>query len=164
MSDSENEELRARLAQTEKRLHELEAAQTKEREPERAPIAIPLARMFMPRKAQLKAMLSALLIAFVFVAGFGAGLAPTCIGALGRSTGPVVCPKGYDHSFTKTWSTVQGATEGEHWEVHCVMPDGSDQPASSWVAVPTLTFYFAIPFLVAAAYLVVRYRSKKSES
>ena len=40
------------------------------------------------------------------------------------------------------------------------MPDGSDQTASSWVAVPTLTFYFAIPFLVAAAYLLVRYRSK----
>jgi hypothetical protein len=108
-------------------------------------------------------MLQALLFAFAFVGGFGVVLAPTCFGGLGRSTAPVACPKGYDHSFTKTWSTVNGATESEHWELHCVMPDGSDQAASSWVAIPTLTFYFAIPFLVAAAYLVVRYRSKKSE-
>jgi len=88
---------------------------------------------------------------FAFVAGFGVMLVPTCVPALGRTTAPVACPRGYDHSFTKTWSTVQGVTESEHWEVRCVMPDGTEQAGSPWLAIPALTFYFASPFLVAAA-------------
>jgi hypothetical protein len=161
----ENEELRARLAKAEERLQQLEAAQKKEpptKAPAAIPIAIPLPRTVIPWKVPLKAQLQGLLIVFVFVAAFGVGLAPTCFGGLGRSTAPIACPKGYDHSFTKQWSTVQGATESEHWEVRCVMHDGSEAVASPWVAIPTLTFYFAIPFLVAAAYVIARSRMKAS--
>jgi hypothetical protein len=164
----ENEELRARLAQTEERLRNLEAAQKKEpdleaapKKPNAIPIAVPLPRTFV-RREMLRAKLYALLIAFVVVAGFGVGLAPTCLGGLGRSTAPVVCPKGYDHSFTRQWSTVQGATVNQQWEVHCVMPDGSEQTASSWLAIPTLAFYFAIPFIVAAAYVIAKSRSSRA--
>jgi hypothetical protein len=55
------------------------------------------------------AMLWGLVIVFTFVGGFGVALGPTCIG----------------------WSTAQGDIESDHWEVRCVMSDGTERRAKS---------------------------------
>lgn len=155
----ENDALRARLAQAEERLREKEAELEAARE---RPALSGALRGFVRHSGAggLKAIAYALLFAFVFVGGFGTALGPSCVPALGRIGAPLACPSDYDRSFTKTWTTVQGATVSEHWELRCVMQDGTEKPGNPWIAMPVLLGFFALPFVFAMAWFLAM-RAKK---
>jgi hypothetical protein len=48
----------------------------------------------------------------------------------------------------------------EHWELRCVMHDGTEQPGNPWLATPALLGFFALPFCFATAW-VLAMRAKK---
>lgn len=66
-------------------------------------------------------------------------LGPVVVPSLARLAAPIVCDRGYVRSEVTTWSTpAEYDGPSDHWQLHCIDPQGATHPAPdapTWVTL-----------------------------
>jgi hypothetical protein len=75
-----------------------------------------------------------------FVPLMFAAVGPVMVPPTAQLAAPVVCPAGYQSSTVRNWSTPgrKENSRSDHYELSCVLADGSQQPASGMATGFTL--------------------------